>query len=179
MSDPQQGMNKLVEHLVENGHKRIGFICLPLQHSVSLKYRFQMIEMALRFHGLQLEKRDVCFSRDYDKFLYTMLASADRPTALIFAMADMFRLSLGLFDQMGVRIPEDISLVTYDQLKSLVDMGRQITHVSQDYYGIGVKAAERLFDLMVNPNQSYIMEYLPVEFNDRGSVKNLVETPEG
>ena len=65
--------------------------------------------------------------------------------------------------------------MAHDDIKRFSKIyGLKLTSVGQDYYGIGRVAAERLYSYMVQPDNRYLLEYLPVTFTGDGeSVKEL------
>ncbi len=173
MSDPQQGMFLLIKHLAECGHKKIGFIGHPLQTRTSVKQRFDATCAAMKFFGIPLDHRYLRFSHDPAKETRTLLTMSNPPTAIVYASSYLYYLSMPEYYKLKVSVPDDVSIVSYDQLQVVEESDMPITNVAQDYPGIGNMAAKRLFEIMVNPNCGFRTEYLPVIFHDEGSVRHI------
>jgi len=118
--DSAPGIEAAVEHLVGQGHQRIGFIgCLDAHPANSS--RLTHFRRALLQHRITLPDEYVQLGRTYELaegylFAHTLLALPERPTA-IFAAAEI--LALGAYQalhQARVRVPEEMSVIAYDDL---------------------------------------------------------------
>jgi LacI family transcriptional regulator len=139
-----------VRHLVETGHRRIAFISGPSQLA-QCRDRTIGARKALRDAGLPpdaltiLEVRalDVASGRDAGSRL---LGLPDRPTA-VFCANDL--LALGVLQAMfaaGVRVPEDMALVGYDDIEFAAAAAVPLTSVRQPAFRMGRTAAQLLLD---------------------------------
>jgi LacI family transcriptional regulator len=107
----------LVRHLLDLGHRRIGFIAPPSGHS-SAGGRRAGYEAALREAGLPLDPALI----DSGNFAFAsgalaarrLLAQSQRPTA-IFAANDAMALgTLAIAGELGLRVPEDLAIAGFD-----------------------------------------------------------------
>lgn len=105
---------RATEYLIELGHRRIALITgkPPLYPARS---RIEGYEEALREHGLPIEPSIMGTSAyaPAGNFtdLSTILASPNRPTALILGGASMLPAALETIRNIGLRIPQDISII--------------------------------------------------------------------
>jgi LacI family transcriptional regulator, xylobiose transport system transcriptional regulator len=121
-------------HLIELGHQRIGVIGGPEWVWCS-RARIDGYRAALEYAGLQVDPAlirygDFHVERGYEHGL-ALLRLEDRPTA-IFAGNDLQ--ALGLYKaarELGLRIPEDLSVVGYDDLSVAEWIGPALTTVRQ------------------------------------------------
>src|SRR6266496_6092385 len=126
-ADNLQGGYEATRHLIDLGHKRIGFIGVSLTKGVSLR-RFQGYQEALTEHGLPIEERLIVGSGGSDQMpgysteemgfagMNKLLRLQRRPTA-VFARNDFTAIgALNAIKQAGLRIPEDIAVVGYDDI---------------------------------------------------------------
>jgi len=138
----------LVEHLIADGHRRIAAI-VPNQLTTTGRQRCEGYHRAMEKHGLQSGRVSACHGKpsDLSGYEYTqrLLNDYNRPTAL-FTGNNMLTLgALRAIRDAGLRIPDDIALVAFDDLDWMSLTQPQLTVVSQPTYELGRTAAERLF----------------------------------
>lgn len=134
-----------IEHLVELGHKSIAWVCGPETIPQALE-RSKGVATAAKLHKVQVEtirttgmKFD-CGIEAGEKFLNLK----DRPTA-IFCANDI--LALGVMRALlsaGVRIPDDVSLIGYDDIDFAPSAAVPLTSIAQPAYQIGFTATQLL-----------------------------------
>jgi LacI family transcriptional regulator len=138
-------------HLVELGHRRIGAITGPMEYLCSLA-RIDGYRSALERAGLPFDPSLV----QHGDFMHEggltrggdLLDRSDRPTA-IFAGSD--QQALGVYEaarQRGLRIPEDLSVVGFDDLPVGRWVSPPLTTVRQPLTEMGEAAAEMLGTLI-------------------------------
>jgi LacI family transcriptional regulator len=119
--DDISGGRQLTEHLIALGHRRIVCVAGDVYPARASTDRILGMEQALRAAGLPWENsvRSGFISdsdADFRRQVETLLAEADRPTAL-FAYNDILALKLlSTLADMGVSVPAEISVVGYDNL---------------------------------------------------------------
>lgn len=148
--DDEAGGALALRHLVAQGHRRIAFVSGP-PHLKQVQDRRTGALAALAEAGLPLdalrelptERMDVAAGRDAGARL---LGLADRPTA-VFCANDL--LALGVLQALytaGVRVPEDIAIVGYDDIEFAAAATVPLTSVRQPAYTLGTIAAELLLE---------------------------------
>lgn len=124
-----------VEHLYNLGHRRIAMIRGP--HSFSTgRERVSGYMKGLKHFGLSYDQEIVVqgkYSEQQSFEAAIKLLKADNPPTAIFASNDLMALSA--FDAIvssGLRIPEDISLVGFDDIEIASHKAIELTTVSQN-----------------------------------------------
>jgi len=155
--DDRAGARLAVEHLIELGHELIGFIGGPPDVQPS-RDRMAAYREALREHGLAEKEEWVCYA-DFTqaagrKAARQMLSLPERPSA-IFAANDVTALGvLEVAEELGHRIPEDLSLVGYDDITYASLPRIQLTTVAQPAFEMGQIAGEWLLS-SIEGHKSY------------------------
>ncbi len=151
------GARAATEHLIQLGHRRIGFIG-GFHYSSSAQDRYAGFVSALEQHGLQAGA-GTFFEGNYDiesgyagaKYVLS-LPPAQKPTAIC-AANDL--LALGVIDyatSSGLKIPDDLSVTGFDdlQLARIAPIG--LTTVHQPLRDMGRAAAKLLLQRIESPN---------------------------
>lgn len=149
--DDRKGGRLAVEHLVSLGHKKIGFIGGPANVHSSLE-RMQAYREVLAEYKLPFYRKWVTFASFTQEAGRTigkvMLSAKDRPTA-IFAANDLIALGvMEAAEDLGLRIPEDLSLVGYNNIAYAALPRIQLTTVAQPMREMGRIAAEFVIDVL-------------------------------
>lgn len=156
----------LVEHLLELGHRNIVF----LQHNINnlhpVDERRRGYEAALVGQGLTPHPPWKINSPQQSAFFETdifhLLEDADaelggqiaqyleqatpRPTAIVCVNDALAILTIRAVQARGLRVPEDISVVGFDDISLAAYMGVPLTTASQDAHAIGTAAARLLLE---------------------------------
>ncbi|MGD9264599.1 MAG: substrate-binding domain-containing protein, partial [Lysobacterales bacterium] len=117
VSDYQPAIDELTQHLVDFGHRDIGFISGPAKRVASQK-RHECFLRALRKHGLELRPEctiegDFTFEAGLEAGR-KLLGLKHRPTAIFSANDEIAFGVMNVADEMGLKIPDDLSLVGFD-----------------------------------------------------------------
>ena len=147
LGDSVAGARALVQHLISLGHKRIAMISGPATTSTA-KDRVAGYRLALREAGLPIDpnliRRGEFRAASGEKLTHQLLAEDPTITA-IFAANNA--IALGVIDAVsrrGLRIPQDIALVCFDDLPDASRLFPFLTVVAQPVYDLGVNAAQLL-----------------------------------
>lgn len=156
--DNTKGAFKAVEHLIELGHRRIGFISGPLNVQNSFRrekgYRDALSQYGIDF-DLSLELiGDFYFETGYR--LLDHFIDMDNPPTAIFASNDL--MALGLIKkakERGLDIPADLSVVGFDDifLASMIDP--PLTTVRHPTIEMGIEAIEKFMDMLDEKESQY------------------------
>jgi LacI family xylobiose transport system transcriptional regulator len=145
-----QGGLAATRHLVELGHRRIGAISGPSQMMCS-RARIDGYRAALETAGLPVDPELIATGDFHHEAGYRrgleLLRRPDRPTA-VFAGNDLQ--ALGLYEaarELGLRIPEDLSVVGFDDLPVAPWVGPPLTTVRQPLTEMAEAAAKLVLDL--------------------------------
>jgi DNA-binding LacI/PurR family transcriptional regulator len=150
--DHVRGVSQALEHLRELGHERIAFM-KGAAVSVDSEDRWNAIrQMAARF-GIrmrpelivQLEGDDPTPRLGYP-FAQQLLARKEPFTAL-FAYNDISAIgSITAFQEAGLRVPQDVSVIGFDDIQSAAYIDPALTTVRQPLQEMGEIAARTLVD---------------------------------
>jgi GntR family transcriptional regulator of arabinose operon len=152
-SDNSGGAYRATEHLLILGHTRIGFVHSHLESLLtsSVHDRWEGYCQALEKYHIPYDETlivpnavmsQVEAQRRYAEFL----ARPDRPDA-IFAVNDLVALDvIHAAQRCGLRIPEDVALVGFDDLSFAAHLRPALTTVAQSLMDVGARAA----DLLIN-----------------------------
>lgn len=162
----QLGGYLATEHLVHLGHRRIGYIGGPTEISTA-RERFAGYKDALLHHDIPLDERIICtgtFGASHaSTAVRDMLLARPIPTA-IFAANDLLALAaMEALLERGYRIPEDISLVGFDDIDIAGHRAIQLTTVTQRKGEMGRKAVEILLNQLEHPADAPKHVYLQPE----------------
>lgn len=157
----------MTNHLVELGHRRIGFISGP-RNNISSQKRQEAFVEALAHHGLQLRKEFVAEGAfTYESGVRAarkLLAKDDRPTAIFAANDEMAFGVMNVAHELGIAVPGDLSVVGFDGTRFatfVIPSLSTIRRPSRDMAGLGARKllafinggvdAARSFETMVSP----------------------------
>jgi len=166
--DDMAGGQMATQHLIDLGHRRIGYISDPLEtvmNFTSSRHRYQGYRQALGAANIpfQPEYQGQGEHGRYEArhLASLMLARAERPTA-IFAASDTQ--ALGVIEaaqDQGLRVPEDLSVIGYDDIEVAEYAG--LTTVRQMLYESGKRGIELLLDKLADPATEPICEVMPTQ----------------
>lgn len=168
---------KAVEYLIQKGHTEIGY----------LKGNFRIKAFGERANGYNraLHKNKITIN---EKFIFTlsttmdgaykdMLSYLDKspklPTAF-FADNDMIALgAMKALIEKGYRIPEDVSLIGFDDLSSCEISTPRLTTIKVFKQEMGQMAVRRLLDVIRDGSAIKTKTQICTEFMERDSVKDM------
>ncbi len=131
--DDEGSARRATQMLVELGHKRIGFIAGAKEYSLSQRrvdgWQDVMKEQGLSVHGL-LRQGD--FSHQSGLVAArALLDRADRPSAIIASSDQMALATLVIAEDMGLEVPRDLSVISFDNSPAIRYATPSITAVDQ------------------------------------------------
>jgi DNA-binding LacI/PurR family transcriptional regulator len=154
-SDYREATKEVVSHLLSLGHRRIGFVYGVADHELGLD-RLLPYQESLHAAGIVEEPDliDECGPTIEDGYQAAMrlLKRLQRPTAII-AVNDLLAISaIRAAGDMGLRIPDDLSVVGFDNIPMSDYLMPRLTTVSKDAYNAGRNAFEMLLARIQNPD---------------------------
>jgi len=167
---------KMVQYLINLGHKRIGVIS-GLRDNAHSKERLQGYRQALEKAGLSYEE-NLVVEGDFKYWsglnaVRHILKMEDRPTAIFCANDQMAIGAMKGIKEQGLRIPEDISITGFDDLDVSSYCDPSLTTIRQPAVEMGEKAAELLFRIIDGRQPSFSEYILPYEIIIRDSTSTL------
>jgi DNA-binding LacI/PurR family transcriptional regulator len=173
-SDHEGGIRASVAHLADLGHRRIAYLIGPRTEDV-VNRRVTAFCEALDERGLPA-RADWILPHTWDvvgtgEHLDRLLADPHPPTAILTwydtAAEDLFRAAR----MRGLRIPEDLSVIGFDDMPAARSMVPALTTVRQDPDMVGKAAVDLALDALCEPNTPGKMRQVvcPVELVVRQS----------
>jgi LacI family transcriptional regulator len=156
--DSEAGAYALTRHLVELGHRRIAVLTGRRGISTSVD-RVAGVRRALGEAGLTLDESLVRYGgfnfgslnlADGRLMAEEVLAASDDPPTAIFAANNFIAFgAVRALRELGLRVPEDISVVAFDDLPVEWVSDPFLTVAAQPAYELGRRAAEMMIDRLV------------------------------
>ncbi len=171
-----RGAYDAVTYLHGLGHRRIGFITGTMAFGCAQE-RLAGYEAALKDAGVSVDPQLVCEGDFLQPQGYqctqTLLDLAEPPTA-IFASNDV--MALGVMEaarERGLRLPEDLSIIGFDDIPQAAHVHPLLTTVRQPLEEMGRAAALLLLQYIAHPDAPIERIKLPTELVVRQSCQEL------
>jgi DNA-binding LacI/PurR family transcriptional regulator len=170
--DNKKAAVEIVNHLVALGHKNIATIAGDVSTQAGLM-RLEGFREALDDKGIKVSRTNITFG----DFLRTparlaaqkLLKQKERPTA-IFAASDVMALELiDVAKSMGMKVPEELSVVGFDDNPLVISRSVNLTTVSQPLVEMGRLGLENLYQISRGKARLPVKIVLPTELIKRGS----------
>jgi LacI family transcriptional regulator len=145
----EKGARSVVRHLTQLGHRRIATITGPSRNG-DARQRLEGYRGAMRQAGAEISTAleipgDFTERSGYEAGA-RMLKLHPRPTA-VFAANDYMAIGvIGALSDAGLRVPEDLAVVGFDDIPMARYLNPALTTVHVDAYRLGERAVERLLE---------------------------------
>ena len=161
-NDDYLGANLAVEHLISLGHQKIALLLAPIDKR-AVEDRYRGYVESLRKYGIECNEDWIIRCKEntsQEGFEKTkLLLEQCKDVTAIFTITD--HLAPGLYSavgEMGLRIPEDISVIGFDDQPFAEQLYPRLTTVHQPFSEMGTKAAEELLNIIKNGRQKLSKE---------------------
>ncbi|MGW3016329.1 LacI family DNA-binding transcriptional regulator [Streptomyces longwoodensis] len=148
-TDDAVAVAEAVRYLAALGHRRIARVGGPagLGHSVIRAKAFEEAMAALGLDGRP--HVETGFSGEEGaRATRSLLLSADRPTAIVYDNDLMAVAGLGVAAEMGVSVPDELSLLAWDDSQLCRLTHPTLSAMSHDVHGFGAQVTRVLFDVI-------------------------------
>jgi len=156
------GAFQLTELLINLGHKHISIIGGPMEVSTA-EDRMAGYRKAMRAHGLEdyIDFHYGKFTQVCGKEITHKIFRRDfKPTA-IFAANNLIAIgTLAALYELGLKVPEDVAVVSFDEVPETLNPIPSLTVVNQPPYEMGRKATEILISRIKDQNSDAFEEYI-------------------
>lgn len=144
-----QAMLHAVTHLADLGHKRIAFVAPEhIEHNDETRLRIEGIRTAMRDRGLSFGEEDV-LSWDHEATEFPEWWATNPPhTALILRSESYAGAIYRHAANLGVEIPNDLSIVGFDSTKYCDTLSPKLTAVSQPIEAMAHRATDLLLAII-------------------------------
>jgi len=146
------------EHLIEMGYKNIGLIAYKSE-MFHMRERIRGYSDAMKAHKLALKKKwlqEVKFNNaktEVEEAIDNMLAAGTPVEAIIFSTYSLAVNGLKYINLLGIKVPNDLAIVSFGQAEVFDLYSCPITYVMQDMENLGKAAVDILVKKMENPKE--------------------------
>ncbi|WP_430790620.1 LacI family DNA-binding transcriptional regulator [Virgibacillus flavescens] len=171
--DNLQGGYTATDYLIKKGHKQIAYISGPL-NSHDNELRFEGFSNALKDNGLTYQSKwrlSGDFTREGGYRATKMLiAQRDIPEAIFYANDEMAIGGMQAFYEKGIRVPDDISIIGFDDIQLSEYVTPSLTTMKQPKYEAGALSMHLIFQMLSGEKVNHNYK-LATELVERKSVK--------
>lgn len=174
--DDREGGRLATQHLLDLGHRRIGFVGEPPDNPfgfVSSTRREEGYRSAIRAAGIEDDPvlvRHGAHLRSAARHLTLELLALDHPPTAIVAASDVQAVGvIEAAEQRGKRIPDDLSIVGYDDIELASLMG--LTTVRQPLERSGARVADLVVQAIGRADRRQFVEEMELELVVRSSTR--------
>ena len=157
--DNYKGTKTATEHLLKLGRRRIGFVTLE-PGLEAIKQRLQGYQDALRDASFRPVKKLVkelgtrSYPEDMKQAIEELLGLSNPVDAIVFSTHYLTALGLRELKRSGINVPEDVAIVSFDEMSAFDLMDPPITSVIQPVTDIGNEAVDILMHKIESNNSS-------------------------
>ena len=167
-----------VQHLIDRGYKRIGYLSGPIEEMYTLKGRYNGYVDALKNNGIEFNKNIVYFDKrlrgkwdlaGINSLIEEIVSRPERPDAL-FIISDVVALiAIRVITKLGYKIPDEIGIMGFDDRRMSRNSVISLSSVFQPKYEMGRKGMELLLDSIEGNSRSEKNIYLDMKLSIRES----------
>ncbi|WP_027628428.1 LacI family DNA-binding transcriptional regulator [Ruminiclostridium cellobioparum] len=146
-SNDYEGTVQAVEYLISLGHQKIGLLAGRLS-TYSGRQRYEAFFDTMKKHGLEVNK-DFVLHGDFIKSktadeVKKLIQKGNFPSAIFSSNDDMAITAMDLFKENNIKVPEDISIIGFDNIPLSSLIRPALSTVSTPVYDIVDKAVTEL-----------------------------------
>jgi len=169
---------EITRYLIELRHRRIGLIVGPYTKVERVRKRLEGFKAALNDYGLMfnpnliIEKEPTLLGGK--EAMDKLISTTDRPTAVLAASDTLAVGAMAAARDLGLRVPEDISLAGFDDIDIAAYCNPPLTTVRVPAYEIGKIAMKIILKMIRNPDSKQVQQHcLDTNLIIRGSCRRL------
>jgi LacI family transcriptional regulator len=175
VTDNVNGALAAVHYLIENGHTRIGLVGSAPDSYPSIRERRKGYTRALKQYGIDTSYiEDGPLSREGGYTMTKRLLRRAPEITAIFACNDNVAIgAMNAAQDLGRRIPDDLSIVGFDDIDLSQEITPPLTTVHVDKMLMGVIGVRQLRDRVENSERTSLTTVLSTQLIVRKSVRSL------
>lgn len=171
---------KAVEYLFDKGHKNIGLLSISPGYTSVMKERIEGYKAAVRDKNGRVDN-SLIFEINFEKIneqlceVMTELVKKKNITAVFSLNNSISKEVLKCAKRFNREIPEDISLISFDDIELFEIVNPSVTAIKQPICEMGKKASNEIINVILKkhkPDNSFNKKF-KAEFVERNSVKEL------
>jgi len=161
--DNVQGGFTAAEYLINLGHKRIATITGNMQTQAGID-RFEGFQKALKQHGIDTQP-DYIYKGDYSRRSARLASerffSLENPPTAIFAASDDMALEIiSVAMENGIKVPEEISIIGFDDNPAGLFGPVALTTIKQPLFTMGEEATRVIYEIMTGKQKGVVHKVL-------------------
>lgn len=173
----KQAIQTAVDHLARTGHRSISYIGDMVEEDHLQEEKVEGFRQAIKEHKRETISSSIIKVNDlasYDGYeaMKELLKKPDHPSAIISGSHDLSKGILRAIQEAGLSIPEDISIISYDNIPATEDLEVPLSTVGVPLSTITEKLSEVLITL-INEEAVEQKIYLEPELNITQSCQTL------
>lgn len=155
--DNKNGTYEATKHLIKQGHKEILYLSGPLKNDIS-KERLQGYIRALEKNNLSVKEENIVEGKYRYEWAYNFIKNLEeiKCTAICCANDLMAIGAIQALREKNFNIPEDISIVGFDDIETAKLIDPSLTTIRQPAYEMGAKASEILISSLKNKDKESV-----------------------
>jgi LacI family transcriptional regulator len=167
-----------VNYLIKQGHTEIGMIGGNPKDPIAGIQRLNGFKQALKDADLQFKENKFVFHTTYGfedgvRNLKTLLEKYPEVTAIFAASDEMAAGAIKTAHDMGIAVPEELSVIGYDNILISKVIWPALTTVAQPLHKMGDEATKLLIQQIQNKDYQRNQLYMPHKIIERDSVHKL------
>lgn len=176
-TDDVEAAKCAIDYLIAQGHTKIGILGGDVKSSYTSIYRYGGCMKSFREHGIEFdEKTNYAKARfSYDsayRAMKRLYESAGDITA-VFAMSDVMAVgAIRALCDLGVKVPEEISVMGFDGIDLAEFYNPKITTIQQQHKTLAARSVKILLS-SVDLNTNAVHEIVPFQLVEGESVKKI------
>ncbi len=190
VSDNYNGGYKMTEYLIGKGHRKIGFAIYSEEYYevtsirdrklgyLNAMERYELSPVIIDSYPPMPPQNEEMLRESFNELMEKIVKNIrEENLTAIFGINDMtaVRIMRSLLDR-GYSVPDDVSVVGFDNIRILRDVGIHLTSVFQDFFNMGFEAGKLIIEKIEdNSNQEDKQISIPVEIREGSTVKSSVK----
>jgi LacI family transcriptional regulator len=171
-----EGTYSAIKYLIDRGHRHIAFVGSYPDSRISFRYRRQGYRQALADHNIPNTYFVDCPHNNREAIIdgvSKLLAENPQVTALFGCNDEVAVISIHGVREAGKRVPEDISIIGFDNNAKSENSFPPLTTMNVDKVGMGRLAVQLLINRAENPDQGTVSMRVHTRLVERQSVLDL------
>jgi LacI family transcriptional regulator len=178
--DEENGIGRVLNHLVSLGHRRIAAIAGPQSVSTGYK-RYMSFVRHSKALGLDSDRLPLALARTFnesegERCAEELLASGRRFSAVVCANDRLAVGAISGFRRHDIECPGDVSVTGFNDMILMDRLSPALTTVRVQHHKAGFEAAQLIVDLIEGTQSQPRHIILPVDLIVRGSARSIRET---
>ncbi len=176
--DVETAFDKLIKYLVGKGHTKIGFVVGGEESYSGLK-KIAAFKKAMNKYELTIDDNKIVgafwSSKEGWNATIKILEDSELPTVIIAGSDTLGVGVLGAINFKGFKVPEEISVVGFNNEPGSESMNPPLTTMEYDDYGMGKEVAEAIIRRINKPETESITKIYTMNIIERSTVKGIID----